>query len=151
VTNQLSAPMSDESPRNDDPNAAARRRRALLWLVAAAALIAVVVVFVVIALTDEAAATQHTVGYTVTGNAPADITYYEAGDAQQVIPITAAGQRLPWSKTTTVSGDLAGVVLTAAVPAATPGTALSCTLSVDGKVVASVAGDNAEVRCPATR
>jgi hypothetical protein len=88
---------------------------------------------------------KHTVVYTVTGSGTADITFDSfsggsSGSSQDT------GAALPWTKTITGSGIFNLYDVNATL---TSGTSVTCTLSVDGKVVASHSstGQYASVDC----
>jgi len=76
---------------------------------------------------------KHTVTYSVTGDGTADITYgtyanSAAGTSQ------ATGQALPWTKTFAASGLFNLYTVGATI---STGTTVTCSITVDGKVVSS--------------
>ena len=82
---------------------------------------------------NKAATTKHTVVYTVTGNGTADITFDtftngNSGSSQDT------GASLPWTKTATGSGLFNLYDVTATL---STGSTVTCTITVDGKQVAS--------------
>jgi hypothetical protein len=123
-------------------------KRVWVWLL----LIIVVIIIAVVAsagkAVNDAVNKQHTVVYNVTGKGTADISYYQSDGSGKDVSITENNQKLPWTKTVTVKGDLSGFVVTATVSDFTKTISnMSCELSVDGKVVSTDKGNNSIVSC----
>lgn len=106
------------------------------WLL----LIIVVVVVIIIAVVVSAgkainklATTKHTVVYTVTGDGTATVSYdtFQNGNAGNAQDTTV---KLPWTKTITASGLFTIYDVNVTVDT---GTTATCTLTVDGKQIAS--------------
>jgi hypothetical protein len=97
---------------------------------------------------DKANTKQHTVSYSVTGDAPADITYDTYANGNSGIE-QATGQTLPWTKTIVASGlfNIYNVSATAGT-----GTTVTCSITVDGKIRSqhTSTGQFANVICDAT-
>jgi hypothetical protein len=97
---------------------------------------------------NKADTTKHTVVYAVTGDGSADITYDtftngNSGSSQ------VSGAPLPWTKTITGSGLFSIYGVSADIES---GTTATCTITVDGKVVAhnTATGQFASADCNAT-
>jgi hypothetical protein len=117
-------------------------KRVWFWLLVIVVLIIVIVVVAVSSAVHDATSKPHTVVYTVNGTgkiSKADISYYTSDGSNHSSNVSAGKQPLPWTKSVTVKGDLSGFVLTANTPITlkTPKGTLSCTLSVDGKIVST--------------
>jgi hypothetical protein len=104
---------------------------------------------------NDAVNNPHTVVYNVTGTiARADVSYYSSDTSNHDQQRSTDNAPLPWSKTITVKGDLSAFEVTANthVGLHSKSGRLSCSLSVDGKVVSqdSSNGDGAFVSCDGT-
>jgi hypothetical protein len=92
---------------------------------------------------DDAVNKEHTVAYQVTGTGQvtkADVSYWANDGSNKSSSISQDGQALPFSKTVKVKGSLSAFVLsanTSVSSGAAPKGTLSCSLSVDGKVVST--------------
>jgi hypothetical protein len=97
-----------------------------------------------VAVNDANTAT-HTVTYLVTGNGTADITYGTFSNGATGTS-DANGQGLPWTRTFTASEPFNLYTVGATVLA---GTEVSCSITVNGKVVSSrtATGQTANVEC----
>jgi hypothetical protein len=115
-------------------------------------LVILLIIVLIIAIIAETAKTVsddankvHTAIYSVTGNGVANISYDSVttagGGTQQAI-----GSPLPWSKTVSGKGL---ITIFSVVAQLTSGSTVSCTLTVDGKVVSShtSTGQDAIVTC----
>lgn len=117
-------------------------KRVWFWLLVIVVAIIGIVTAAVSQVADDATNKPHTVAYEVSGTGnitKADISYYVSDGSNHSSNVSADDQALPWNKSVTVKGDLSGFVLTANTPitgASAKGT-LSCSLSVDGKVVST--------------
>lgn len=123
-------------------------QRVWFWLLTAFVLIIVVIVVAIASAANNAVNSNHTVAYKVTGTGAADITYssWDAGsNTDKTVSVNAA--KLPWSQTVQIKGSLSVVTVTATVSDITKPAALSCSLSVDGKVVSTDTGNSALVSC----
>lgn len=102
--------------------------------------------------TNKAAATEHTVAYTVTGDSTdSSITWstYTDGDSGSE---QAAGTRLPWTKEVTVKGSSEGLNFNSFTLTASNGQTggdITCEIKVDGKVVSTktASGEYASATC----
>jgi hypothetical protein len=94
---------------------------------------------------NKAATTVHTATYSVTGNGVADINYDSLTNGN-VGSSSANGSTLPWAKTVRGSGLITIFSVDAIL---TSGTTVTCTITVDGKVVESHSstGQFASVSC----
>jgi len=101
---------------------------------------------------NKAAATEHTVVYTVTGDSTdSSITWstYTDGDSGSE---QASGAKLPWTKEVTVKGSSEGLNFNSFTVTASNGTTggeIACEIKVDGKVVStkSATGEYASATC----
>lgn len=100
------------------------------------------------ATTITTTANDDTVVYTITGKSSTDITYISPDLQESQITDRTA---LPWSKTFTVPAGTAGLGMSLDAQNAEGGT-ISCSISVNGKVVVSnsSSGQYALVMCTAT-
>lgn len=118
-------------------------KKVWFWLLVIVVVIIIIIATAISSAVKDATSKPHTVLYKVTGTGPitkADVSYYTSDGSNNSSNISQDGQSLPFTKMVTVKGDLSGFVLTANTPIAattSPKGTLSCSLSVDGKVVST--------------
>ncbi|WP_420367267.1 DUF4190 domain-containing protein [Curtobacterium sp. L1-20] len=102
--------------------------------------------------TNKAAATEHTVVYTVTGDSTdSSITWATSTDGDGGSE-QASGAKLPWTKEVKVKGSSKGLNFNSFTVTASNGTTggeITCEIKVDGKVVStkSASGEYASATC----
>ena len=104
---------------------------------------------------NDAVNKPHSVVYSVEGTiGKADISYYSSDGSNNDNQVSTDNVALPWSKTIKVKGDLSSFVVTASthIGMHLKSGKLSCTVSVDGKIVSrdSARGSGNIVTCDGT-